>query len=250
MAEPQWKRIASDLAQRIREGEFQPGSYLPHRDQLRQEYGGVATNTIAAAARALTEQLLIRRVANKGLLVLDPQPAIVNVPLNVLAHGRLWRLSCQLAGAVGDMTVTDVERGPASPDVAELLDLRTGDEVVTRVRRATIDGATIRLDRAVYPADLVKDSALTRPATIDTGAGVALAGLGHAPARIARATVWTRPSTSQEAAQLTLPRGAHVLLAECVALDNDGRAVELLRIVTNPQRVRIQTVDAPFPPAW
>ncbi|MFI6317256.1 GntR family transcriptional regulator [Nonomuraea sp. NPDC050556] len=249
MAEPQWKRIATDLESRIRSGEFPPGSYLPHRDQLRQEYGGVATNTIAAATRALTEQLMVRRVANKGLLVLDPRPAIVDVPLNVLANGGLWRWCCQRAGVVGDMKVTDVSREPATAEVAELLDLRAGDEVVMRVRRATIDGTTVRLDHAVYPADLVKDSVLTRPMTIDAGTGAALGDLGHAPGSVAHATVWTRPSTSREAGQLTLPRGAHVLLAERVVLDQEGRAVELLRVVANPQRVRIQTVDAPFRPA-
>ncbi|GAA0935102.1 GntR family transcriptional regulator [Nonomuraea longicatena] len=248
MAEPQWKRIATDLESRIRSGEFPPGSYLPHRDQLRREYGGVATNTIAAAARALTEQLLVRRVANKGLLVLDPVPAIVDVPLNVLAPGGLWRWCCQRAGLVGDLVVTGVGREAATADVADLLDLRTGDEVVTRVRQATIDGDTVRLDWAYYPADLVKDSALARLAVTVAGTAAALADLGHAPAVVTHATVWTRPSTTSEAASLKLPRGAHVLAAERVVRDGQDRAVELVRFVANPQRIRIQVHELPFHP--
>lgn len=232
MAEPQWKRIASDLAQRIREGEFPPGSYLPHRDQLREEYGRAGTNTIATATRALTEQLLVRRVANKGLLVLDPTPAVVDLPFNVPDDSDAWRRCCERVGLAGNLIVTGLERGPASADVAELLDLRTGDEVVTRPRRATIDGITVRLDWAIYPGHQV-DGAAVPPLTISAGG-------------FARVTVWSRPSTSEESAMLKLPGGTLVLAADRVVLDVNARAVELVRVVANPRRVRLHVEDTPL----
>lgn len=63
--------LAGDLQERIRAGEFRPGTRLPGRGVLAAEYG-VAELTVRRAVQELEERGAVRRTGSRGALVLGP----------------------------------------------------------------------------------------------------------------------------------------------------------------------------------
>ncbi|WP_326822612.1 GntR family transcriptional regulator [Streptosporangium sp. NBC_01756] len=198
----------------------------------------------------LRDEGFIWRVANRGLVVQDRRPVVVDLTLAVAPGNTLgpWESTCQHAGVAGQMVMTGVHQEPAAVDVAEALDLRTGDPVVVRSRHATIDGQAVQLDTALYPLALVDGTPVARSGKNVGGIYAALTEAGMVPAVIARQVVGSRPASDDEATQLKLPRGAWVLTVERVTNDAHGRPVELLRFVANPLRVRLLEEGLPLTP--
>lgn len=64
-----YARLADDIAERIRSGEFLPGTRLPGRGPLAAEYG-VAELTVRRAVRELEGRGLVLRAGAKGALVI------------------------------------------------------------------------------------------------------------------------------------------------------------------------------------
>ena len=58
MAEPLYRRIAEDLARKIRSGELRPGSQLPTELELERIYRA-SRNTVREAVRLLTSRRMV-----------------------------------------------------------------------------------------------------------------------------------------------------------------------------------------------
>jgi GntR family transcriptional regulator len=72
-AEPLYKRVANDIASRIKSGELTPGTRLLAEPHMARYYG-VAYHTIRGAMRVLRERGLIETVPGRGTFVRDPLP--------------------------------------------------------------------------------------------------------------------------------------------------------------------------------
>lgn len=68
---PRYRQVASDLRSRIDRGEFPPGSQLPTRPQLAEDYG-FSLGTIAAAIRELRSEGYVETAQGSGIYALDP----------------------------------------------------------------------------------------------------------------------------------------------------------------------------------
>src|SRR5687767_14585413 len=67
--EPKYRRIATDLAERIRAGEFAGGSMLPSQRRLSEDYG-VTLMTMRQALQILEADGVIAQQPGRGTLVL------------------------------------------------------------------------------------------------------------------------------------------------------------------------------------
>lgn len=66
-----WREIADDLEQRIRSGEYPPGSYIPSYRKIGDLYG-VSPATAGKAVARLTDRGLIEEHVGRGNAVRDP----------------------------------------------------------------------------------------------------------------------------------------------------------------------------------
>ncbi|TMR90611.1 GntR family transcriptional regulator [Nonomuraea basaltis] len=235
-----YPEIADDLRVKILDGTYPPGTYLPSAKELMVRYVIGSRTTLDNVYKTLTAEGLIRRVPRYGMLVLDPTPPVVDLILyNPHGHGPLpWSECCKIAGVEGRMVTNGITSKGADEEVAALLGIDAHTAVVVRGRTATIGDTPVRLDEAIYPRDLVEGTPIATDHKVPGGIYATLAQAGHAPAAVARRTVGARLSTDDEAKRLKLAAGAYVLTADQVIADERGRAVELLRIVANPNRVR------------
>ncbi|WP_237101473.1 GntR family transcriptional regulator [Nonomuraea sp. MG754425] len=245
-ADTTYRDVADDLRRKIIEGAYSPGSYLPNANKLMARHG-ISTNTLSRAYKLLVADGLIRRVPRYGMLVLDPNPKIVDLVLhNPLGHGPLpWSECCTAAGLDGRMVTTSVTPGRADQEVADLLGIATGTETVIRARSAFVGDVPVRLDEAIYPHELVKGTPIEREQKVPGGIYATLTQAGHSPAAVTRRTVRARLAADDEAARLKLAKGSWVLTAGQVIADERGRAAELLRIVANPNRVQFAEEQLP-----
>jgi len=68
---PRYRYIAGTLRERIIKGEkgYQPGDRIPSEPQLRDEFGGVARETVRSAIRLLRDEQLVEVILGDGTYV-------------------------------------------------------------------------------------------------------------------------------------------------------------------------------------
>ncbi|MGR6921120.1 GntR family transcriptional regulator [[Actinomadura] parvosata] len=233
-----YQEIADDLRTKIREGIYPAGQPLPHSHDLMRIYGLGSDNVLSRAYRLLKDEGLIRRNAAVGMIVQDP--IVVDLVLhNPTGHGPLpWPECCKLAGLDGRMVTDAVIPGHADHDVATLLGIELGADIVTRARTAFAGDVPVRLDEAIYPRQVVEGTPIAAERKVPGGIYATLAHAGHAPAVVARRTVRARLATADETTRLKLAKGSWALAADQVIADERGQTIELLRVAVNPARVR------------
>lgn len=68
-----YQNVADTLRRRIRDGTYPPGSRLPSRTKLVEEFGW-SDPVIGAAQRILRQEGLIEGLSGLGVFVVDPLP--------------------------------------------------------------------------------------------------------------------------------------------------------------------------------
>jgi GntR family transcriptional regulator len=63
-----YEQLAADLEERIKSGEWEPGTLLPSEKQLMQEYN-LARGTVRRALQVLVEKGLVYKRAGRGTIV-------------------------------------------------------------------------------------------------------------------------------------------------------------------------------------
>ena len=234
-----YRQLAAELRDSITEGGYPAGTRLPTIAELATARG-MGKNTISAAISLLESEGLIRATTKTGIIVLNRRP--VRVALSRYAavlrpdgQAGPWETACQQSGIPGQMVLIEVETVPASPDVAEALELpRANPRIVRRSRHAMLGdpGQVAQLHTASYPARLIRGTPIARDKKVTCGIYGAFIAAGITPATAAE-TVGARPATDDEAAELHI-RSGDVLTVDRVTRDTTGRPIEYLQIVANP----------------
>ncbi|HZG04111.1 MAG TPA: GntR family transcriptional regulator [Streptomyces sp.] len=237
-----YRDLADDLRRRIEEGEFSPGTTLPPITDLMDEYG-MARQTVRAALAELANQGLVVVRRKLGTLVRDRRP--IRVPLSrygsVLqpggAHGP-WETACAQQGLNGEMRLVDVQRVSAPDDLASLLDVAPGSELVQRRRHALIDQEIVQVQCAWYPAPLADRAGIGERRKVVGGVLGALSGAGLAPAE-ADERVTSGVPTADEARQLQIGTAVPVLRVQRLTRAADGTPLEVLRVIAPADRIEL-----------
>lgn len=245
-----WKALADRLEQEIRNGVHPPGTALPQILELVANGEG-SKATVSRAYQELEHKGLVTSRRGHGTVVRDRSR--VRVPLSrfdgVLEPGGArgpWETATAEQGLDGRMEVDTpaAETFDAPADVAELLTLAPGAQVVRRKRRAMIGADVVALQEAWYPLDVAEAAGLDCPGKIQGGALGALISAGLLPAE-ADEYVTAEEPTSEQADRLAIGARVSVLVIDRVTRDRTGRVIELVRITGAADRLRL--VYSPLP---
>lgn len=145
VATPKYAAIAAELRERIERDELTPGERLPAQHALADEFG-VTVMTLRQALAELERDGLIRTAKGTGTFVAD-RPAVR------LGLGPLWSFAQEMEYQ-GTAISTDVLAvhsdldGPHDATVRSRLALDDADDVVEILRRRTIDGVRVVVQRS------------------------------------------------------------------------------------------------------
>jgi GntR family transcriptional regulator len=142
---PLYDQIESDIARRITSGEWSPGAKVPPEHELCRLFGA-SRITVRHALGNLVARGLVAREAGRGTFVREPA---------VTAGAR------GLTSFTGEMAALGLRAGarvlksavePASPDVADRLDVAPGERLVIISRLRLGNGKPIGIQTAHLPA--------------------------------------------------------------------------------------------------
>lgn len=203
--------IANDLRQAIYQGQFPPQAQLPQQTELMERYA-VSKETVTKAFRELAAEGLVEALHRRGWHVRQ-HPERLQITRERTVHrdeiGYFFDLAAQGWRA---LAAPEIGRVPAPWDIARLLDVPVGSEVLIRARIMG-DPETReahQLAASFLPLDLVDELPVLEAA--DTGPGGIydrLEDAGHGP------LVWferisARAATAREVELLRLPPGVPV----------------------------------------
>ncbi|GAA3736093.1 hypothetical protein GCM10022225_18520 [Plantactinospora mayteni] len=133
-----------------------------------------------------------------------------------------------------------ISRQPAPSDIAGLLSLAPGEQVICRENRYYADGEPIQLGHTYIPLKIAKSSALFHKTNLGPGGLFErLEDLGYRVARI-REQVTTRFPTRQEALALKTPPYVPVILVLHTATDDNGSPFEVTRFIMRSDLMTVQ----------
>ena len=152
MAEPLYRQIAEDLREQIESGALVPGAQMRTELELREHYQA-SRNTIRDALRWLTIRGLVEARAGQGTLVLSRIEPFVTA----LAEWETVYNGREAGDAKRRPSLSEprVEVQGAAGDLAAILRLPEGAEVVSRQQVRYIDGTVWSLQTSFYPRELV-----------------------------------------------------------------------------------------------
>ena len=229
---PLHRQLADALRERIRRGDLQPGTALPSEADLGSAFA-VSRGTVRQALAQLRAEGLILGSRGKSPTV---GRAPLSQPFAQLLSFSAWARSM---GMVASGRRVSVERKPASPVIASLLDVQVGIPLVSIVRLRLGDGEPMLLERTVFSPgvgeaveglDLEADSIY---------AGLAARGITFAAAQ---QTIDAVGATVLDATWLCVRRGAPLLRVRRLSTDPEGRPLEWADDRYRPDRVTL-TID-------
>jgi len=226
---PLYRRIESDLRERIRAGALAPGARVPTELELMDQYG---------VSRATVRQALGGLIATGALEVRRGLGTYVAAGRFEHTIGGFYSFSREIerGGRQPGTRVLDLGVEPADEQVADALELDVGAIVVAlhRIRLADdepIVVETSRLPAARFPGLETVDFSTVR--LYDTLTTV----YGCRPTR-ARETFEPILLTADDAELLGQRRGGPALRVERVAYDQDDRPIEHCRSTVRGDRYR------------
>ncbi|MER7773256.1 GntR family transcriptional regulator [Kitasatospora sp. NPDC096140] len=227
MTAPAYRQIAAELRAAIERGDYPEGAVLPKLEEIAQQYG-IAKQTAREAVAELENEGLVEAVRRRGTVVRPiPSRRRLNRSRQVYRDDRGYYFDPTAQPWIA-LETPDIGWGPAPRDIAPLLDVRPGDEVLVRdrvmgnpdTRRPT------QLATSYLPAPLARG---TRLAERDTGPGGIydlLESMGHGPLQWQESTSARMP-TPREAERLALPRGVPLLRIVRTTTSPAGTVLEI-----------------------
>jgi GntR family transcriptional regulator len=228
-------RIADNLRTAIAAGEYRPGDQLPSTNTLAAEEDA-APMTVRAAFSELISEGLVVAVPRRGFFVREPVAMTWHMNAwqdprrleNVALDG--WTADVEAEGLTGrqsiDVRMVTADHVIAGYTLAELLELPAGEPVAVRARIRYVgrpeQGATDpeSIADSYYSYELIRDTPITRPESVNTAAILRElgAGLDHY-----RDELVPRLATKDEAARLQLPPSTAVLEIVRSAYTGEGK---------------------------
>ncbi|WP_412721310.1 GntR family transcriptional regulator [Streptomyces mangrovi] len=245
-----YRELAEELRRRINEGEIRVGDTLPRITDLMREHG-LARQTVRDAVGLLADEGLVVTLRRGGTVVRHRSP--VQIPLSRYDRAMTpggdrgpWETACAEQGLDGYMRLVSVAHPAAPEDLARLLELPPGAELVHRRRHAMIrPDDVVQVQDAWYPAAIAEAGGISGTEKVKGGVFRALTAAGITPST-ATEEVASRVPTPEEASELRIGGRIPVLTVERVTRDTSGSPIEVLRTVGPADRLRLVYADLPL----
>jgi GntR family transcriptional regulator len=231
---PAYLQVARQIREAIAAGEFPPGAKLPAEPELAERYG-VSRALVNRALGILQSEGLVKPQRGRGTFV-NEIPVIRRD--TAARQRRAIREAGQARGAfdaelaakgLTPSTTVTVGRAPASAEVAALLDVNEGAEVVSRSRVMSANDVPVQIAMSFLPLDIAQGTPLEEEDTGPGGTYSRLADLGHAPVEFTE-TVRVRAPEPDEARTLKMELEQRILSITRTARTSGGRIVEVNKI--------------------
>ena len=247
MTTPDPAKVAADLRERILAREFEPGQALPREEDLARELG-VNRSTVRRAYGVLREQRLVEPKKGRGTVVLEltGRDRLTRSVIErdergyyLQAGGRRYQLLHHYG----------VQIGEAPPDVAYLLNIEAGSEVLIRDRtlglpRSPGEGRNrdqpMILATSYLPAWVVTEVPEVKKS--DTGPGGIYDRIEETLGGPLKwhMLVTAELATAETSKRLSIARTSAVLRQQRVTALPDGRIVEVLDQRVSGDKFEIQ----------
>ncbi|MFJ4004287.1 GntR family transcriptional regulator [Streptomyces sp. NPDC090023] len=150
-----------------------------------------------------------------------------------------WGAEAAARGGKGGQRIVHAGEVPAPDEVAGLLGVAPGDDVVVRRRVIELDGLPVELTDTYYPTAIARGTRLAERGKIPGGAVTLLAELGHRGVRV-REDVTARMPDPDERETLRLDTGEPVLRLSRVTFDDADRPIQADLMVMPAHRQRLR----------
>lgn len=144
--------------------------------------------------------------------------------------GDTWAEEAKSLGGKGGQRITFAGKTVPPAQVAEALQLATGEQAVLRRRLILLDDQPVEIADSYWPAKVAGGTPLAEPGRVRGGAVTLLAELGWTPADVHEA-VTARPPTAEEREALALPSEEWVLVLTRVISNSAGAPYEVTVMV-------------------
>jgi GntR family transcriptional regulator len=227
----QYRQVADSLRAGIDSGEYAAGSALPAESDLASRFG-VSRVTINRAVQLLRGEGLVRVLRGRGTVV-RAIPAIrrnSNQRYRKAAReeggGRgAFDFEIRRLGLTPRTDITQLEAVQPPAEVAEVLDLQDGEQVLIRKRQLFASNEPVLLATSYVPWSIAEKAGITE---IDTGPGGSysrLADIGLGPVRFSE-DIRVRIPTTEEESFFSLSEAQQVFEIVHISWLADGRAIE------------------------
>ncbi|MCV0397970.1 MAG: GntR family transcriptional regulator [Rhizobiaceae bacterium] len=214
---PLYVQVRDSLVRRLIEGRWQPGQLIPSEIELAREVG-VSQGTIRKALDAMTAENLLVRRQGRGTYVAEPEDGRMLFQFFRLTPDRGER-------AFPTSQVSDLSRSRANKAEREALELEDGSEVWRISRSRALEARPLISESITLP--LIRFPDFDRLEAVPNN--VYLLYSQRWRVTIARAVEKLKAVTASpdDAAALGCNKGAPLLEIKRIALDLEGRPVEL-----------------------
>jgi GntR family transcriptional regulator len=239
MAQAKYQEIADRLRAQIDSGALPPGERLPSEPELVRTFDA-SRNTVRLALALLTNQgLVVTRQGLGSFVAEETRPftaLLAKVPEQPAGHTGSTMLPVVSDGAEPATSRQWVEKAPASPSVAEKLEIQPGDLVVVRRREGTIRGIPWLMMASFYPLDIAGGTPLEQAGEIERSIAL-MAEHGYRQVGFVD-EIGARMPNSREYAFFGFPTGSPVIVVNRTAYD-EHRPIRLTRYIYRADRVRL-----------
>ena len=221
--QPFYLQVADALRQDVQQGRYEPGDQLPSERDLRERFS-VSTNTIRAAIVQLRAEGLVLSHQGRGVFVLEPPSALRRLDTDIVTAEGFYSMLDRTGNRPA--TVTTVDRGPATEEVADWLGIPAGTEVVIRDRVLRAEGGPpVGLATSYFPVWVVEAA----PNLADPDVSGLPKWLREAfGPTYSTDEVDARLITDDEAERLEAAPGSAVLIVKGTTRDQDHRVLHFI----------------------
>ena len=232
-----WKQIADQISRSIASGEFDATGMVPPEMVLAEKFG-VNRHTVRSAIASLAEEGLLRRVQGRGTMIEKRERLVFPI-------SRRTRFSEGLGNQAHEMGLRVIDRDdlPASQEIAEALDMATGDAVIQLRTLGIADGQPV--SAAVSYFDALRFPDMASLVEHHHSVTKAFAAQGIADYVRLSTEIVGRFATAEEARLLDMAPGGVVLEAVSVNADVDGRPIQYARTAFAADRISLR-MDTPL----
>jgi GntR family transcriptional regulator len=236
---PAYRQIADRLRAAILSGQLGAGAQLPSERALMDTYRA-ARGTVRQAIAALRAEGLVDIEQGRGAFV-RRRPPVQRKAYDRFARRHrdagkaAYTVEMEEEGRRPEVEVLEVAPGPAPAEMARLLQVPEGSQVLIRRRRYLADGQPMELATSYLPWELVRGTKITETDTGPGGIYARLEEMGHQLKRFTE-DVRARMPLPEEARALQLPPGVPVFALVRTAYDVEDTPVEVCDTVMAADR--------------
>ena len=218
-AVPIYQRIRDTVRERIESGQYKEGDRLPSESALVDEFR-VARMTVRQALAQLVFENLIVRQAGMGSFVAAKKKIVTELD----ADSRLsFEEQVSAQGRTPALKLLSFGRVPASPEVADRLNLAPGEPIYCLERLRYVDDQLIGLEIRHFIAEVGDRIPMQSIKTMPTF-DLLEAALGE-PLQTIDVSMFAATANKEIGEKLSVRRGAAILVRDHVVLDSRDRIV-------------------------